>query len=211
MLISNNKELETATFGAGCFWCVEAVYQRLEGVISVTSGYSGGVTKKPTYEEICTGKTGHAEVTQVVYDTTKMSFEELLEVFWKTHDPTTLNRQGNDVGTQYRSVIFYHTEKQKKLAEGYKKKLDASGAFDNPIVTEISPLKNFYKAEDYHQNYFNQNTSQPYCIFVIQPKLEKFKKVFNPFQLYNLWLRNLSAARHCYMGKLNIAEGKAFN
>jgi peptide-methionine (S)-S-oxide reductase len=169
---------ETTTFGAGCFWCVEAVYQHLDGVISITSGYSGGSTKKPTYEEVCTGKTGHAEVIQVVYDTTKVSFEELLEVFWKTHDPTTLNRQGSDVGTQYRSVIFYHNEKQKILAEEYKKRLDISGAFDNPIITEILPFKYFFKAEDYHQNYYNQNSNQPYCRFVIQPKLEKFKKVF---------------------------------
>lgn len=176
--VLKNKELETATFGAGCFWCVEAIFQRLEGVISVTSGYSNGITKNPTYEEVCTGKTGHAEVTQIVYDTTKVSFEELLEVFWKTHDPTTLNRQGNDVGTQYRSVIFYHNEKQNNLAEEYKKRLDISGAFDNPIVTEILPFKDFFKAEDYHQNYYNLNTSQPYCMFVIEPKLEKVKKVF---------------------------------
>ncbi len=177
-LTSNNEEYETTTLGAGCFWCVEAVYQHLDGVISITSGYSGGTTQKPTYEEVCTGKTGHAEVIQVVFDTTKVSFEELLEVFWKTHDPTTLNRQGSDVGTQYRSVIFYHNEKQKKLAEEYKKRLDISGAFNNPIITEILPFKNFFKAENYHQNYYNQNSNQPYCRFVIQPKLEKFKKVF---------------------------------
>jgi peptide-methionine (S)-S-oxide reductase len=176
--VLKNKELETATFGAGCFWCVEAIFQRLEGVISVTSGYSDGTTKNPTYEEVCTGKTGHAEVTQIVYDPQNISYEELLEVFWSTHDPTTLDRQGNDVGTQYRSVIFYHNEKQKKLAEEYKKKLDVTGAFDKPIVTEISPFKDFYKAEDYHQNYYNLNTSQPYCMFVVEPKLEKFKKVF---------------------------------
>jgi peptide-methionine (S)-S-oxide reductase len=169
---------DTATFGAGCFWCVEAIFQNLDGVISVTSGYSGGAIKNPSYKEICTGRTGHAEVVQIVYDPSKVTFDELLEVFWQTHDPTTLNRQGADVGTQYRSVIFYHDDKQKELAESYKKKLDASGAFDKPLVTEISPFTAFYKAEDYHQNYYNQNSDQPYCTFVIQPKLEKFKKVF---------------------------------
>jgi peptide-methionine (S)-S-oxide reductase len=169
---------DTATFGAGCFWCVEAQFQLLDGVISVQSGYSGGDIKNPAYKEVCTGRTGHAEVCQVVYDTTKLSFDELLAAFWQSHDPTQLNRQGNDIGTQYRSVIFYHNEHQKELAEKYKKELNASGAWDQPIVTEISPLKNFYKAEDYHQNYFNQNGDQPYCQYVVQPKVEKFKKVF---------------------------------
>jgi len=169
---------DTATFGAGCFWCVEAQFQLLDGVISVQSGYSGGDIKNPAYKEVCTGRTGHAEVCQIVYDTTKLSFEELLAAFWQSHDPTQLNRQGNDIGTQYRSVIFYHNEHQKQLAEKYKKELNDSGAWDNPIVTEISPIKNFYKAEDYHQNYFNQNGDQPYCQFVVQPKVEKFKKVF---------------------------------
>jgi peptide-methionine (S)-S-oxide reductase len=170
--------LEYATFGSGCFWCTEAVFQRLEGVIAVESGYSGGKVPNPTYEEVCTGTTGHAEVTQITYDPAKITFDELLEVFWKTHDPTTLNRQGNDVGTQYRSAIFYHDEKQKGLAEKYKKELDASGAWKNPIITEISPFTTFYKAESYHQNYYNDNKNQPYCMFVIGPKLDKFEKVF---------------------------------
>lgn len=169
---------DTATFGAGCFWCVEAQFQLLDGVISVQSGYSGGFIKNPSYKEVCTGRTGHAEVCQVVYDTTKLSYDELLAAFWQSHDPTQLNRQGNDIGTQYRSVIFYHSEKQKQLAEKYKKELNASGVWNDPIVTEISPIVNFYKAEDYHQNYFNQNGDQPYCQFVIQPKVEKFRKVF---------------------------------
>jgi peptide-methionine (S)-S-oxide reductase len=170
--------VETATFGAGCFWCVEAVFQRLEGVLSVESGYSGGTKPNPTYEQVCSGTTGHAEVTQITFDPKVISYDELLEVFWKTHDPTTLNRQGNDVGTQYRSAIFYHNEKQKELAEKYKKELDASGAFEKPIVTEISPFTAFYKAENYHQNYYNDNSFQPYCMFVIRPKLTKFEKVF---------------------------------
>ena len=169
---------DTATFGAGCFWCVEAVFQDLEGVVSVTSGYEGGGISKPTYKEVCSGLTGHAEVLQIVYDPAKITFKDLLEVFWQTHDPTTLNRQGNDAGTQYRSVIFYHNEEQKNLAERYKHELDASKAFDKPIVTEISPTTVFYKAEDYHQNYYNENGSQPYCTFVIKPKVDKVKKVF---------------------------------
>jgi peptide-methionine (S)-S-oxide reductase len=169
---------DTATFGAGCFWCIEAVFQDLEGVQKVTSGYSGGTIKNPSYKEVCTGRTGHAEVINIVFDPQKITYPDLLEVFWKTHDPTTLNRQGNDSGTQYRSVIFYHNEEQKQLAEKYKKELDASGAFDKPIVTEISPAAPFYKAEDYHQNYYNENGDQPYCTFVIQPKVEKFKKAF---------------------------------
>lgn len=169
---------DTATFGAGCFWCVEAVFQNLEGVVSVASGYEGGKISKPTYKEVCSGLTGHAEVLQIVYDPSVISFKDLLEVFWQTHDPTTLNRQGHDEGTQYRSVIFYHNEEQKNLAEKYKKELDAAGAFDRPIVTEISPTTTFYKAEDYHQNYYNQNGSQPYCTFVIKPKVDKMKKVF---------------------------------
>ena len=170
--------MDTATFGAGCFWCVEAQFQLLDGVISVTSGFSGGTVKNPSYKEVCTGETGHAEVCQIVYDPSKISYDELLAAFWQTHDPTQLNRQGNDQGTQYRSVIFYHNEKQKELAEKYKKELNASGAWDKPVVTEISPAGPFYKAEDYHQNYFNGNGEQPYCQYVIQPKVEKFKKVF---------------------------------
>ncbi|MFL5754329.1 MAG: peptide-methionine (S)-S-oxide reductase MsrA [Bacteroidia bacterium] len=169
---------ETATFGSGCFWCVEAVFQDLKGVEKVVSGYSGGFVKNPSYKEVCMGTTGHAEVCQITYDPSVISFEELLEVFWKTHDPTTLNSQGNDHGTQYRSAVFYHNEEQKKLAEEYKKKLDASGAFDKPIVTEITAFTNFYPAENYHQDYFNLNGTEPYCQFVIQPKVDKFKKVF---------------------------------
>jgi peptide-methionine (S)-S-oxide reductase len=170
--------LMLATFGSGCFWCTEAVFQRVNGVEQVVSGYMGGRVKNPSYKEVTTGQTGHAEVIQLTYDQGKVSFDELLEIFWGTHDPTTLNRQGADVGTQYRSVVFYHSEEQKQLAESYKKKLDSSGAFDSPIVTEISPAKEFYVAEDYHQNYFNLNGNAPYCTYVIQPKLEKFKKVF---------------------------------
>ena len=175
---SAREGLTIATFGSGCFWCTEAVFQNVEGVEKVESGYSGGKVKNPTYKEVCSGLTGHAEVIQVHYDTAKVSYEELLEIFWKTHDPTTLNRQGADEGTQYRSVVFYHNEEQKKLAEKYKAELDKSGAFDNPIVTEISPYTEFYKAEDYHQNYYNLNGNAPYCSYVIQPKLEKFRKVF---------------------------------
>lgn len=170
--------LEVATFGTGCFWCTEAVFQNVEGVEKVESGYSGGKVKDPTYKEVCSGLTGHAEVIQLTYDPKKISFDELLEIFWKTHDPTTLNRQGADVGTQYRSAIFYHNEEQRQLAEKYKQELDKSGAFSDPIVTEITPFSVFYKAENYHQNYYNLNGDAPYCSFVIQPKVEKFKKVF---------------------------------
>jgi peptide-methionine (S)-S-oxide reductase len=170
--------LQVATFGNGCFWCTEAIFQRLNGVDKVVSGYSGGKVKNPTYKEVCSGLTGHAEVIQITYDPKKITFDELLEVFWKTHDPTTLNRQGADEGTQYRSAVFYHSEEQKSLATEYRKKLDASGAFNNPIVTEITPFSEFYPAEDYHQNYFNLNGTAPYCSFVIQPKIEKFQKVF---------------------------------
>lgn len=173
-----NTATDTATFGNGCFWCTEAIFQQLEGVVSVTSGYSGGQVNNPTYKEVCTGTTGHAEVLQVVYDPAKITFDELLEVFWQTHDPTTLNRQGNDVGPQYRSVIFYHNNEQKEKAGKYKAELDKSGAFNNPIVTEISPFSKFYAAENYHQDYYNQNGAQPYCNIVIRPKVEKFKKVF---------------------------------
>jgi peptide-methionine (S)-S-oxide reductase len=173
-----NQPIDTATFGAGCFWCIEAIFQRLEGVISVKSGYSGGTVKNPSYKEVCSGVTGHAEVTQITYDKRKISFDELLEVFWKTHDPTTLNSQGNDFGTQYRSAVFYHNEEQKQKAEKYKKELNEAKVYPNPIVTEIRPFTVFYPAEDYHQNYYNQNGSQGYCKFVIQPKVEKFEKVF---------------------------------
>jgi peptide-methionine (S)-S-oxide reductase len=170
--------IDTATFAGGCFWCVEAQFQLLKGVVKVESGYSGGHVKNPSYREVCNGTTGHAEVTQVYFDRSLITYEELLEAFWQAHDPTTLNRQGNDVGTQYRSAIFYHNPEQKKLAEEYKKKLDASGAFNGPIVTEITPFSVFYKAENYHQDYFELNGSEPYCQFVISPKVDKFKKVF---------------------------------
>ncbi|WP_139922093.1 peptide-methionine (S)-S-oxide reductase MsrA [Hymenobacter sp. DG01] len=170
--------MEQATFGAGCFWCVEAVFQDLNGVEKVVSGYSGGRIANPTYKEVCSGLTGHAEVAQITYDPSKISFAELLEVFWKTHDPTTLNRQGADVGTQYRSAIFYHNDEQRRLAEEYKKKLNAAHAFPNPVVTEIVPLQKFYVAENYHQNYYNQNGQQPYCQFVVKPKVDKVRQVF---------------------------------
>jgi peptide-methionine (S)-S-oxide reductase len=175
---STTMNLDTATFGAGCFWCIEAVFQEVKGVVSVTSGYTGGTTKNPTYEEICTGRTGHAEVARIVYDTTLVSFDALLEIFWQTHDPTTLNQQGNDVGTQYRSAVFYHNDEQRRKAEQYKKELDASGAWDKPLVTEITALGEFYPAENYHQNYYRNNPNQGYCRYVIQPKMEKFRKVF---------------------------------
>lgn len=170
--------MEKATFGAGCFWCVEAVFQNLKGVHKAESGYAGGEVENPTYNQVTSGKTGHAEVVQISFDPAVISFAELLEIFWKTHDPTTLNRQGADVGTQYRSVIFYHSGEQRKLAEEYKEKLDKSGIWDSPVVTEISPIGKFYVAEDYHQNYFNQHTNAPYCAFVIKPKVEKVKQVF---------------------------------
>ncbi|MBI1769384.1 MAG: peptide-methionine (S)-S-oxide reductase MsrA [Bacteroidetes bacterium] len=173
-----SSELKTATFGAGCFWCTEAVFLSVNGVTKVVSGYSGGKVKSPTYKEVCSGLTGHAEVTQITYDPKKVSFEDLLEVFWNTHDPTTLNRQGADEGTQYRSAVFYNDEKEKKIAEQYKKQLEAAHIYKNPIVTEISPLINFYAAEDYHQNYFALNPNQGYCQYVIRPKVEKFKKQF---------------------------------
>jgi len=177
--MTNNANTDTATFGAGCFWCVEAIFQRLEGVLHVESGYAGGHIKNPTYEQVCEKNTGHAEVCQITYDPTKITYDELLEVFWKTHDPTTPNRQGNDVGPQYRSVIFYHNEQQKELAEKYKAALQAAKVFDKPIVTEIVPLNgNYYKAEAYHQNYYNNHPYQGYCAFVIAPKVEKMQKMF---------------------------------
>jgi len=176
--ITMSENTETATFGAGCFWCVEAVYQQLKGVLKVTSGFSGGARDNPTYDQVCSGATGHAEVCQIVYDPAVISFTELLEVFWTVHDPTTLNRQGADVGTQYRSVIFYHNDEQKKLAEEYKEKLNKSGAFNAPVVTEIAPYTKFFSAEKYHQDYYINNKNQPYCSMVIEPKLDKFKKVF---------------------------------
>ncbi len=176
----NPNKFETATLGGGCFWCMEAVYDRLPGVISVTSGYAGGHTVNPTYRDVCTGDTGHAEVTQIVFDPAKISFDQLLQVFWQAHDPTSLNRQGEDEGTQYRSVIFCHGEQQKLIAE--KSKLAAQADFIRPIVTEIVPFTKFYPAEDYHQGYYDAHGHQPYCQLVITPKLEKLehKKVIQP-------------------------------
>lgn len=174
----SDQGLQTATFGAGCYWCTEAVFQRLEGVEGVVSGFMGGEVENPTYKAVCSGQTGHAEVIQFQYDPAKVDFETLLEVFWKTHDPTTLNRQGNDVGTQYRSVVFWHTDEQRELAEKYKKKLDEAKIFADPIVTEISAASKFYAAEDYHQNYYNDNPYQGYCSFIITPKIQKLEKVF---------------------------------
>lgn len=172
------NKTDTATFGTGCFWCTEAIFQDVEGVLKVNSGYSGGFVENPDYKQVCDGTTGHAECLNIVYDATKISFDELLEIFWQVHDPTTLNRQGNDIGTQYRSVIFYHTDQQKQKAEKYKDALNKSGAWDKPVVTTLEPFVKFYPAEDYHQNYYNQNTGQGYCQFVIRPKVEKFQKVF---------------------------------
>lgn len=177
--IHSMNQLDTATFANGCFWCTEAIFQDVKGVEKVTSGYTDGHTSNPTYEEVCTGATGYAESLQIIYNPAVISYDELLEIFWKTHDPTTLNRQGNDIGTQYRSGIYYHNEEQKSKAEHYKAALDKSGAFDKSIVTEIKPFTVFYAAEDYHQDYFNNNENKnPYCTMVIRPKVDKFKKVF---------------------------------
>ncbi len=175
--VSMNKE-EVATLGAGCFWCIEAQFLELKGVTKVVSGYSGGKTNNPTYKEVCSGLSGHAEVIQVIFDPSIISFDEILIGFWSAHDPTTLNKQGNDEGTQYRSVIFYHSEQQKEIAEKYIKKLNEENTFGKPVVTEVSKFEKFYEAEDYHQNYYNQNETQPYCMFVIKPKMEKFKSIF---------------------------------
>ena len=170
--------LETVTFGSGCFWCTEAMFQNLRGVKTAVSGYSGGRTPNPTYEQICGGNTGHAEVVQVTFDPDAISLADLLRVFWRTHDPTTLNRQGHDSGTQYRSAIFYHNDEQRTVAEQYKAQLEKSNAFSAPIVTEITPFENFYPAENYHQKYFDLNPGASYCNVVIQPKVEKFNKEF---------------------------------
>ena len=170
---SNNKTTQIATLANGCFWCSEAIFKRLKGVKSVLPGYSGGIVENPSYEEVCTGKTGHAESIQIEFDPTVTPYEKILDVFWHTHDPTTLNRQGNDVGTQYRSAIFYHDQKQKELAEKSKRDLEKAGVYKNPIVTEITPFKNFYVAEDYHKNYYEEHQDAPYCNFVIDPKMQK--------------------------------------
>ncbi|MDA0987044.1 MAG: peptide-methionine (S)-S-oxide reductase MsrA [Bacteroidetes bacterium] len=173
------NNFETVTLGGGCFWCVEAIFQKLDGVEKVESGYSGGKIKNPTYEDVSSGNTGHAEVIQIKFDNSKISFAEILDIFFKTHDPTTLNYQGADYGTQYRSVIFYNTNAQKQIAENVKKQIEDSKIWENKIVTEILQFQNYYKAEDYHQNYYNQNKYQPYCTIVINPKLAKFKKEFS--------------------------------
>jgi peptide-methionine (S)-S-oxide reductase len=178
MVYNDSTTHDTATFGAGCFWCVEAIFQQLNGVYKVESGYSGGSVANPSYKQVCSGTTGHAEVCQVYYNPQVISFDDLLEVFWQTHDPTTLNRQGADYGTQYRSAVFYHNGFQKERAEYYKKKLNDDKVYASPVVTEIVPFSVFYKAEDYHQNYYNANGGEPYCSIVIQPKLDKFKKAF---------------------------------
>lgn len=178
--ISQNKKanLETITLGGGCYWCVEAVYENLDGVKSVVSGFSGGKVANPTYEEVCTGETGHAEVVQITYDKNVTDINEIFKVFFTVHDPTTLNRQGADVGTQYRSVIFYKNDEQKKAAQSIIAELNKAKVYNSPIVTKVEPFKVFYKAEDYHQNYYSNNKNQPYCKMVIQPKIEKFEKVF---------------------------------
>jgi peptide-methionine (S)-S-oxide reductase len=178
MEVLEGQATEVATFGNGCFWCTEAVFQSLKGVIKVESGYSGGKISNPPYKEVCSGNTGHAEVIQITYDPTQVTFGKLLEVFFYSHDPTTLNRQGNDVGTQYRSVVFYHSDSQRQQAREVIAKLDKSGSWSDPIVTEVSPFSVFYKAEDYHQDYYNLNGREPYCNYVIKPKVDKFKKAF---------------------------------
>jgi len=175
---SSEVILEKATFGAGCFWCVEAMFQNIKGVTSVKSGYSGGQVKNPTYKEVCTGRTGHAEVIQVTYDPSVVTYETLLEAFWLSHDPTQLNRQGADVGTQYRSVIFFHNATQEMLAKEYKNRLNRENAYGKPVVTEISAMPEFYSAEDYHQDYYDQNPANSYCRMVVGPKLDKFRKAF---------------------------------
>jgi peptide-methionine (S)-S-oxide reductase len=179
-MLENN--IEIATLGNGCFWCTEAIFQNVKGVIKMESGYSGGDTKNPTYKDICTGTTNHAECLQITFNNAILSYEELLKIFWETHDPTTPNRQGNDVGTQYRSIIFYHNENQLSIAEQYKATLNANISFKNPIVTLIEPATTFYKAEDYHQNYYNENGSASYCQFVVRPKVEKFNKLFSDYK-----------------------------
>ncbi len=176
--MDDSSDRGLATFGAGCFWCVEAVFQRLEGVEKVVSGYSGGHLPHPTYEQVCMGNTGHAEACQITYNPDQVSYEQLLEVFWKTHDPTTRNRQGNDIGPQYRSVVFYHDERQRQLAETYKARLEEARIWDHPIVTEIVPFTEFWPAEQYHENYYERNPNQGYCRLVITPKVEKFTKIF---------------------------------
>ena len=176
--VSKSEKLAVATFGAGCFWCTEAVFERVKGVEKVVSGYSGGTVENPTYQQVCSGQTGHAEAIQITFDPATISYADLLEIFWKTHDPTTLNQQGPDIGTQYRSAVFYHNEEQKKVAEAYKQQLDESKVFQKPIVTEITEFTNFFAAEKYHQDYFELNRRQPYCSRYISPKIKKFNHMF---------------------------------
>lgn len=176
---SKSKDLKEITLGAGCFWCIEGCFQDIKGIVSIVPGYAGGKLLNPTYEQVCTGSTGHAEVARIVYDESIISFDEILEMFWFVHDPTQLNRQGNDVGTQYRSVIFYHTAEQKEIAERYKAKLTEEKVWDKPIVTEIVLINNYYEAEQYHHNYLKQNPDNAYCKAIVRPKVDKFKKVFN--------------------------------
>lgn len=173
-----NKNLTTATFASGCFWCTEAIFERVKGVYSIESGYTGGTIENPSYQQVSNGNTNHAEAIQLMFDSTEITYDELLEIFWKTHDPTTLNKQGADTGTQYRSVVFYHNEEQKRKAEFYKNELNKAGLWKDPIVTEIVPFNKFYKAEDYHQDYYENNPNQGYCAYVITPKVEKFEKIF---------------------------------
>ncbi|MEC9456915.1 MAG: peptide-methionine (S)-S-oxide reductase MsrA [Candidatus Neomarinimicrobiota bacterium] len=170
------NQTELATLGGGCFWCVEAVYQRVDGVLSVKPGYAGGHVDNPSYKDVCSGKTGHAEVAKIEFDPDQISYQQILNVFWQAHDPTTLNKQGADVGTQYRSVIFYHSEEQKRLAENSKIEADQSEYWPNPIVTEITEINNYSDAEDNHDNYYQENPYQPYCLYVIKPKLDKLEK-----------------------------------
>ncbi|MFQ6604019.1 MAG: peptide-methionine (S)-S-oxide reductase MsrA [Fidelibacterota bacterium] len=173
------KETRIATFGSGCFWCTEAVFEKIPGVMDVVSGYSGGTVEKPSYRQVSSGKTGHAEVCRITYDPQEVSYAELLDIFWHSHDPTTMDRQGADVGSQYRSVIFYHDEEQRKIAEKSLREMDASGTYPKPIVTAIEAAGPFYPAEDYHQDYFRNNPNAPYCVFVIKPKLDKLDKTLN--------------------------------
>jgi peptide-methionine (S)-S-oxide reductase len=177
--LKNDKDLEIATLANGCFWCTEAIFSRVKGIKSVIPGYSGGSTNNPSYEQVCTGITGHAEAIQIQYDSKIISFEKILDIFWHTHDPTTLNRQGNDVGTQYRSAIFYHDDNQKNIAEKLKKELEKEDVFKNPIVTEIVPFSKFYPAENYHKEYFENNRNAPYCSFVIDPKIQKLLQKYS--------------------------------
>ena len=176
--MANKENLQTATLASGCFWCTEAVFKRVKGIHEVVSGYTGGTKENPTYEEVSNESTGHAEAIQIIFDPKIISYETLLDVFWATHDPTTLNRQGNDAGTQYRSEVFYHNEEQKKIAEASKEKLNASHKYPDPIVTKIEPFTKFYKAEDYHKDYYDENRSAPYCMYVIDPKVRKLMENF---------------------------------